>query len=97
MSMARVERRLFLPTGGHVVVRSEEKPQPRPRIEMIPHLADLMRGPHIPTNVVGPKRLLAYCCVCHRTLSNLPLHVEQFKEHRDAIRYVLVSDLRGTA
>jgi hypothetical protein len=95
--IAEVHRRLFLPNGGHVVVRNEDDPKPRPRIQMIPYLEDLKRGPHMPTKVDGPKRLLAFCCVCQQTITNLPLHVQQFKEHRDSIRYVLVPDLRGAA
>ncbi len=93
-----VERRLFLPRGGHVVVRRDESTRPRPRIEMIPYMEDLKRGPHLPmVPVTGPKRLIAFCCVCQQTIYDLPRHVEQFKEHRDAIRYVLVPDLRGAA
>ncbi len=95
--IAEVHKRLFLPNGGHVVVRKDESTRPRPRIQMIPYLEDLKRGPHIPLRVDGPKRLVAYCCACQKTVTNLPLHVQQFKEHRDAIRYVLMPDLRGAA
>ena len=96
--VVEVERRLFLPDGGHVVVRREDQPRPRPRIQMIPYLEDLKRGPHLPlTPTAGPKRLIAYCCVCQQTITNLPMHVNQFKDHRDAIRYMLLPDLRGAA
>jgi hypothetical protein len=43
---------------------------------------------------VNPKRLVAYCCTCQQRITNLPLHVQRFKEHRDSVRYVLMPDLR---
>lgn len=95
--LTRVQRRIFLPGGGHVPVRSQEGPKPKARITMIPYMEDLKRGPHIPMVVSGPKRLIAFCCACQRTIDNLPLHVGQFNEHRDAIRYTLLPDLRGAA
>jgi hypothetical protein len=96
--IAEVEKRLFLPRGGHVVVPKLTDPKPRPRIQMIPYMEDLKRGPHLPmTPPAGPKRLVAYCCTCQQTVTNLPAHVEQFKEHRHAIRYVLLPDLRATS
>jgi hypothetical protein len=90
--LARVERRLFLPSGGHVAVRSDDQPKPRPRIQMIPHLADLMRGPHIPMVVTGRKRLIAFCMDCNETQVDLPAHDRATRGHQ--IRYMLLPDLR---
>jgi hypothetical protein len=102
--IAEVHKRLFLPGGGHLVVRKDEQQKARPRIQMIPNLADLARGPHIPMGPLdGPKRLVAYCGACGETVRDLPAHVRQDDNkyvapearRRHEIRFMLLPDLRA--
>jgi hypothetical protein len=62
-------------------------------IEYLPVLAGLNHGPHIPERVAGggPRRLVAYCRDCDKTLADLPQHNRESVGH--AIRFVLLPDL----
>ncbi len=92
---------LWTPDGHAIPVRSQEppmpppQPRPRPRIAMIPHLVDLLReSPQFPraTLTPAPRRMIAYCSTCRRTVYEADYEHCRRDEHD--LRYMLVPDLR---
>ena len=94
MSMPAPRPGVIWTPGGHaVLVRNDEPPKPKARIGMIPYMTDLLREPHIPiTPSPAPRRLVAYCCTCQRTVYGTDQQDCQRFGHE--LRFILVPDLR---